>query len=185
MASIAKFDTWQTTSGVNMGTVVQVQHHFWHKVSSHSAQNWTEVPGSYFEIVTKVTNSRIHLYYSGHAYKSGSTDGFGIQIARILPNHIDLWNPFSTWAAGGHDAFPNGCAASSIQYTDTPLVPAGTKLAYVLKVWKYAGNGSITFNWESDIARWGGALNTASAQNPSNAGYTVANGIVATEIAPK
>lgn len=180
MASIAKFDTWQNTSGVNMGTVVQMKHHYWRNVSTYTAQNWTEVDGSYFEIVTKVTNSKIHMYHSGHLYKQGSTNGFGLQFARVIPNQIDLWNPYTTWGGTGHDSYASGAAGCSIQYTDTPMVPAGTKLGYVMKVWKYSGTGSITFNWSGS---WGG-LNAASSQNPSNVGYQTANGIIITEIAP-
>lgn len=181
MASIAKFDTWQNTSGVNMGTVVQVKHHYWNTVSTYTARNWTEVTDSYFEIVTKVTNSKIDMFHSGHLYKQGSTQGYGLQFARVIPNQIDLWNPYSVWGGTGHGGYADGAAGCSIHYTDDPLVPAGTKLGYVMKVWKNLGQGYISFN---SNGAWGGIVNAASSQNPSQVGYNTANGIIITEIAP-
>lgn len=168
MTSVANFDTWKNSSGTTHSHVVQTVFNKWSDSTSATAQSWTDLAGSQFTITTKVANSRIYLHHNGSSYGTATTSGFGIQFYRVSPSAAEIWTPFATWGATGHDrATSNFGGGYNIHYMDSPNVAAGTTITYKLRAWVYAAGGLVYFSYPG------------SYQN-----YRMSASVMAYEIAP-
>jgi hypothetical protein len=87
MPSIARFDQWQNSAGLNYGTVLQVVSttdgsYNAISVSSGSTTNWTSAT-----ITRRVANSKILVMFSGNLGQSSNTDS-GIRMSSSMDGRI-------------------------------------------------------------------------------------------------
>ena len=140
------------------GGVLQVYQHIIDVETAFTSTSYVDVNNSQFTMTAVGTNSKFVITYIGQSYKSGTNDGFGLQLYRVSPNETNLWTPYSTWGAQGHDATNSNAESIQLQYLDSPGITAGSTVTYKFRVAKYsAGTGYI--NYGAPGSTWSGYAN--------------------------
>jgi len=143
------------------GCVLQVVQNAFNIETAFTSLSYVDVTSSATSLIAKGVNSKFVITYIGQSYKSGTTDGFGLQLYRVTQSAGAIWTPYSTWGAQGHDSASSNGESVQLQYIDSPNANIGETVTYKFRVAKYAaGTGYI--NYGAPGSTWSGYNNGTS-----------------------
>lgn len=149
MASVLKFDDWQTTAGSRVNSVVQVGYAFYNTPGTVGAGDWTDIPGLSVTITPKYSTSKFFIVC--RSFGEPNTDehsihfcikrnGSQINLGQASGNRLIIMHSgMSAYHGGDTDS----TAASQTVFTyDAPSTTS--PVTYTMQI-KNQGNSGFTY----------------------------------------
>lgn len=157
MASVIKFDQWQTSAGVAVGTILQVKRTFTNTPGSMAAGDWTNITGLSVSITPTSTSSKILLIARPFGESAGQDEhaihfciarsGTQLNLGQAAGSRIAIMHAgMSAYNAPDQDSTPT--SPSFFTY-DSPNTT--TALTYTVQI-KNQGNGAFTWYYNRTVS---------------------------------